>query len=140
MGGNPASPGCSIRTPRLWEERDQLAERALSHAGHAVERENTMTERAQSGEEADRRAAVAAEKVRVPDGQPSAGAAYGGFACRSININLDAQLRQAVEHEERVIGEEHIGENADPIGKRCQHERTIGQALGARRRERGVER
>jgi len=56
-----------------------------------------------------------------------------------VDDQVKAEFGQAFEHDERVVGEEDVGEIADAVGQRREDEGAVGEALGAGRGEAGGE-
>jgi hypothetical protein len=50
-----------------------------------------------------------------------------------VDHEMKTELRKPFEHDQGVVGEQDVGEIADPIGEGGKNERAVGQTLGPRR-------
>ena len=119
---------------QVLEQLRQLPDRPLPHPGDAVERKPPLAQRAQGRQKPDRRPAVPAEQLgRVPVDLPPPAVDLDGVPV-VVDPEAEAEPRQVLQHDVRVVGEQHVGQVAHAARQRRQHQRPVGQTLGPRRR------
>jgi hypothetical protein len=53
----------------------------------------------------------------------------------TVDVELDAEALEAVDHDQRVVGEEAVGEGAGTVRHRREDQGAVREALGAGGRE-----
>ncbi len=121
-------PGVADFATELPQRIDQIADRALMHAGHAVQRIVTPQQRQRGGKRADRGARVAHEQIGLRCRKAPCPALH--MSRLALAPHGNAQRLQRSEHHAGVVGIEQASDLGLPLGQRGEQQDAIGNALG----------
>ena len=120
------------------ERVDQVADGALVHARHAMQRVVAADHGQRRRQRADGRAGIAHEQVRRVVREHAAAAFHvvhlvrrGRVARQFILRPFDAQRRQGRQHDEGVVGGEQVDDFRRAPGQRGQQQHAVGNAFRA---------
>jgi hypothetical protein len=92
----------------MFEHSRQRRDRPLPHARDAVERITAFAQRAQRGEESDRRPRISTEQLRMTLVDMPAAAVHANRVAVVIDHEVKTELGQPLEHYQRVVREQHV--------------------------------
>jgi hypothetical protein len=123
----------------LPQRRQQRPERTLPYPRVAVEAHLALRQRGERRQEPRDRARVADVEVADARLQRPGDAVDQPVAVRRVR-HLDAQAAQGGRHQLGVAGAQRAAHGRAPVGERGEDERPVGDRLGARQRDDGIQR
>ena len=116
--------------PQLAQTIDQIADRPLVHARHALQHVVATSERQRRGQRTKRRAGIAEEKLRLAHREFSA-ATGNAPAFPTQGCNADAKRPQGIEHALGIIRSQQVAHLGFTFGQRGKQQDAVGNAFRA---------
>jgi hypothetical protein len=123
-------------TTELSQRVDQVANRALVHAGHAVQTRFRAHQRQGGGQGAHGGARIAHEQIQLSGGCLTAQA---GDADRAASFHhCAAHLAQSIEHDAGVVRVQQVMQSGGALAQSREQQHAVGNAFRARQRDRAL--